>query len=200
MRIMLRKATVRLKPHYEPLVKVAKAAYSSGFGKRSGALAGSFGMKVWSAKRGDPRSAVIIGVNNKAGLKKFRSWQSRARSKYLKTLDGKLVHPLPKRLTDPGFHKPSKILHLVDKPVKSHRIKPVFRKVLAAPEKGVNAMWPISKAAGGTSGKGVIARIRKKGAAIAKRRHGEYFHQAFGEELDKKMRSAFRKSSRGQAI
>ena len=70
LRIILRKVSVALKPKYAPLVRLAKAAYQSGYGRRSGATA-AFGQKAWSAKSGSPRSAVVVGLNNKAGLKKI---------------------------------------------------------------------------------------------------------------------------------
>lgn len=198
LRIVLRKTTVKLKPHYKPLVRLAKAVYGSGAARRSGALAAAWGMKTWSNKRGTPRAAVIVGVNNKSAvsLNRFRSWQQKARNRYEQELGNRQVHPTPKRLTDPNYHKPSKVLHLVDQPVRRHQIRPRFRQALAAPEKGAGALWSAPQMAGGTAGLGVVRKLREKGARIAKRRHPEAFNLSIKEEADKKIRAALKRRSR----
>jgi len=196
-RVMLRKSAVALKPRYTPLVKLARTAYSSGFGKRSGTLARAFGLKTWSAKRGSPRAALIFGVNDKKGRSRFQSWQQKARNRFIEVMGGD--YPLPRRLSDPNFHKPSKILHLVDNSVKSHTIRPKYKKVLAAPEQGEGALWPVSRNSGGWTGRGVLPRIRKKGEDIARRRQPAAFNKAFEQEVGKKLKSAYRSAARTTA-
>lgn len=168
-RIILRKTTTALKPKYKPLVNSAKSSYQRGTHRRSGATAEAFGFKAWHGKKGTPRSAVVVGLHNKSGLKKFQAWQQRARNRYEAFMKGKQKHPTPKRLTDPNYHKPSKILHLIDEKVRAHPIKVKNRKALAAPEKATKryrAIWGTSVKHPGSTGVKKMQRIHKTGARI----------------------------------
>lgn len=193
LRIILRKVSVALKPKYAPLVRLAKAAYQSGYGRRSGATAAAFGQKAWSAKSGSPRSAVVVGLNNKAGLKRFAVWQQRMRNRYEEVMGKRLVHPVPERLTNPEYHKPSKILHFIDGKVGAHMVDAKNRKTLAAPEKGKGAFFGKAMNMPSHSGKKIMPRIRKKGIRLMQRYGGREFEAAFEAEVMKKYKAAMKK-------